>query len=92
VSRRAPSKCVWERVPIVERCPCARQRYSTAKASTSKRPIRDATTRVPEGTRSSRVRELETAASRFGGPRDGLLAQGRSGAQQRGFAVLPPWS
>ena len=66
--RRAPSKCVWERVPIVERCPGARQRSSTAKASTSKRPIRDATTRVPEGTRPSRVRELETAASRFGVP------------------------
>ena len=24
-------------------------------------------------------------------PRDGLLAQGRSGAQQQGFAVVPPW-
>src|ERR1035437_7147061 len=24
-------------------------------------------------------------------PRDGLLAQGRSGAQLQGFAVVPPW-
>src|ERR1019366_9281844 len=63
-------------VAVAERCPGARQRYSTAKASTRKRPIRDANTRVPESTRSSRVRELETAASRFGVP---AMASSRRG-------------
>ena len=60
-------------LPTVRRPDCrtltgARQRYSTAKASTRKDTITYTTTRVPESTRSSRVRELETAASRFGVP------------------------